>query len=78
MEHPEKVLRVALVSDNQPGESFVARQTASQFSNVDDTAATAAYLRSVLSGASVWSDKFDPVTSQFRVQLVGIVCVVAY
>ena len=57
--------------NGQPAcESFVARQTTSQFSNVDDTAATLqppSILCFVLTSASVLSNQFDAVGAEFCV-----------
>jgi hypothetical protein len=77
MEHAQKILCVSLVPNNQPAEVLKPRKKSFNL----PTAAIALQAPSILcfiySLASIWGNQFNAVPSEFFVELVGVVSVVA-
>ena len=77
MEHPEKVLSVSFVPDNQPPEVLKPGKQSFNLPTSAVSSQAPTVLCSVDSVAAVRSDQLDPETLQFCVQFVGVIGFVA-
>ena len=77
MKHTYKMLSTPFVAYNEPPKVLKPSKQPLDFPAPAISAQTAPVLSFVLAITAVWSYEFDSVLSQFHIQLVGIVSIVA-
>ena len=76
LEHTEKVLRVTFISNDQTPEVLQPRKQPFDFPPSLVSLHPASILSRVRSISTMWSNEFNAVGSQFRVEAVGVIGIV--
>jgi hypothetical protein len=76
MQHPQKILCVSFVPDDQPAEVLKPSKQSLNLPAAAIASQSPQILRSVLSVAAMRSNPFNAVPAEFGVELVGVIGIV--